>query len=107
MDSILRYTEDDIDIFEIDGFFQMKVKRYRHDVIRELVAQTVLNASLLPKLDYHPQFVSTVIKSDEPIFFNIQYINENDDIPILIDIREVSVDEYLDAIIDNKYFKEI
>jgi hypothetical protein len=51
--------------------------------------------------------VSTVIKSDEPIFFNIQYINENDDIPILIDIREVSVDEYLDAIIDNKYFKEI
>ena len=42
---------------------------------------------------------------EKPIFFCIDYINENGDVPVMIDINEVEVDDYLDAINNKKYFK--
>ena len=47
-----------------------------------------------------------VIKKSEPMFYTIHYVIDEDSIPLLIDIEEIGVDEYLDNINDNKYFKQ-
>jgi hypothetical protein len=105
MDSSLKYTEDKIVLFDIDSIFQRKMRKYPQSIIHNIVTQIVENVTELPKLDYHAQKVFGVVKIDKPIFFCIDYINENDDIPVMIDINEVEVDDYLDAINNKKYFK--
>jgi len=105
MASSLKYTEGKIVLFDIDSIFQRKMRKYPQSIIQEIVSQIVENVIDLPKLDYHQQKVYGVVKISKPIFFCIDYINENDDIPLMIDINEVDVDEYLDAINNKKYFK--
>jgi hypothetical protein len=105
MDSSLKYIEDKIVMFDIDQIFQRKMRKYPQSIIHNIVTQIVENVVELPKLDYHQQKVYGVVKLDKPIFFCIDYVNENDDIPIMIDINEVEVDDYLDAINSKIYFK--
>jgi hypothetical protein len=92
-------------MFDIDQIFQRKMRKYPQSIIHNIVTQIVENVVELPKLDYHQQKVYGVVKLDKPIFFCIDYVNENDDIPIMIDINEVEVDDYLDAINSKIYFK--
>ena len=106
MDSTLKYTEGNIVFFDIDSIFQRKMRKYPQSIIHKIVTQIVENVQELPKLDYHAQKVYGVIKIEKPIFFCIDYINENDDVPVMIDINEVEVDDYLDAINNKKYFKK-
>lgn len=106
MDVSLKYIEDKIVLFDIDPIFQRKMRKYPQSIIHNIVSQIVENITELPKLDYHSQKVFGVIKIKEPIFYCIYYINEQDDIPLIIDIEEVSVDDYLDAINNKIYFKE-
>lgn len=106
MASTLKYIEDKMIMFDIDQIFQRKMRRYPQSVIHDIVSQIVDNIYDLPKKDYYTQKVYGVIKMKTPMFFSIDYINENDDVPILIDINEIEVDEYLDAIIENKHLKE-
>jgi hypothetical protein len=106
MVSTLKYIEDKMIMFDIDEIFQRKMRRYPQNVIHNIVSQIVDNVDELPKKDYHSQKVYGVIKMPTPMFFSIDYMNENDDVPILIDINEIEVDEYLDAIIENKHLKQ-
>lgn len=106
MASTLKYIEDKMIMFDIDQIFQRKMRKYPQSVIHEIVSQIVDNIYELPKQDYYNQRVYGVIKMKTPMFFAIDYINENDDVPILIDINEIEVDEYLDAIIENKHLKQ-
>lgn len=105
MESSLKFTEGSLVLFDVDSIFQRKMKKYPQNVIHDIVSIIVDNILDLPKQDYYHQKVYGVLKMKVPLFFCITYINENDDVPILIDIEEVLVDDYLDAINDNKHFK--
>ena len=48
------------------------------------------------------QFFGGVVRFGKPMFFELQFINEIDDIPVLIDISEISSDHYLDYINKNQ-----
>lgn len=106
MASTLKYIEDKMIMFDIDQIFQRKMRRYPQSIIHQIVSQIVDNIYELPKKDYYSQNMYGVIKMQTPMFFSILYMNENGDVPILIDIEEIGVDEYLDAIIENKHLKQ-
>ena len=106
MASSLKYIEDKMVVFDIDPIFQRRIKKYSEEIIHEIVTQIVLNIDELPKKDYHIQQVCSVIKKKNPFFYSIEYMNEYGDIPIFINISEITVDDYLDAIDENKYFKQ-
>jgi hypothetical protein len=93
-------------MFDIDQIFQRKMRRYPQSIIHEIVSQIIDNLDGLPKKDYYSQRVYGVIKMQTPMFFSIVYMNENGDVPVLIDIDEINVDDYLDAIIENKHLKQ-
>ena len=107
MASSLKYIEDKMVIFDMDQIFQRKIKRYNEEIIHEIVSQIVMNIDELPKKDYYIQHVCSVIKKKSPFFYRIDYINEDEDVPTFINISEITIDEYLDAIDENKYFKQI
>lgn len=107
MGSTLRYTEDKGALFDIDYPFQKKVKKYSEETIKEIVFQIVDNISSLPKDNEYTQDIYGVIKGKDPLFFMIEYLNEDNEIPLLVDFEEVTVDEYLDAINENKHLKQL
>lgn len=93
-------------VFDMDPIFQRKMKRYSEETIYNIVSQIVMNIDELPKEDYYIQSVCGVIKKKEPFFYRINYLNEHDDVPVFIDVMQITMDEYLDAIDENKYFKQ-
>jgi hypothetical protein len=107
MGTMLRYTEGKAVLFDIDYPFQKKVKKYSEETIKQIVFQIVDNISSLPKDNEYTQDIYGVIKGKDPLFFMIEYLNEEDEIPLMVDFEEVTVDEYLDAINDNKHLKDI
>jgi hypothetical protein len=107
MASTLKYIEDKAVLFDIDYPFQKKVKKYSEETIKQIVFQIVDNISSLPKDNEYTQDIYGVIKGKDPLFFMIEYLNEEDEIPLMVDFLEVTVDEYLDAINDNKHLKDI
>jgi len=72
-----------------------------------IVAQALAVLSELPIKNGWSQEVAGVItdNDEDPIFFVIEYLKQEDDIPILIDINPIEVDEYLDFILENKSIK--
>ena len=105
MGSMLRYTEGKAVLFDIDYPFQKKVKKYSEETIKQIVFQLVDNIESLPKDNQLTQDIYGVIKGQDPLFFMIEYLNEEDEIPLMIDFTEVTVDDYLDAINENKHLK--
>lgn len=106
MAASLKYIEDNMVVFDMDQIFQRKMRRYSEEIIYNIVTQIVMNIEHLPKKDYFIQSVCSVIKKKEPFFYRIDYVNETGDFPVFIDIIEIHLEEYLDAIDENKYFKE-
>jgi hypothetical protein len=107
MGSMLRYTEGKAVLFDIDYPFQKKVKKYSEETIKQIVFQIVDNIESFPKDNEFTQDIYGVIKGKNPLFFMIEYLNEEEEIPLMVDFNEVTVDEYLDAINQNKYLKEL
>jgi hypothetical protein len=106
MASTWKYIEDKMVVFDMEPIFQRKVRRYSEETIYNIVAQIVMNIEDLPKKDNYIQSVCSVIKKKEPFFYRIDYVNEDGDIPIFVDISQIHIEEYLDSIDQNKYFKQ-
>ena len=102
----LKYTEDKLP-YEIDAWFFQQLSDYSLSDASLIVAQALAVLKELPTKNGWSQEVAGVItdKGTEPIFFVIVYLKQEDDRPILIDINEIEVDEYLDFIIENKSIK--
>ena len=63
--------------------------------------------SVIPTLSYLPidnnftQIVGGVIRKDEPLFFFIEYLSQDHEAVLLLDVMEITSDEYLDLILEN------
>jgi len=104
MDLVQRYIEDKIE-YEIDDWFYQQLSNYSVDEATLMVGQTLSVLSELPKEDGWTQELAGVIKGKDPLFFRIEYLNEDGHVPVLIDVNEIEVDEYLDFIIESKSIK--
>ncbi len=102
----LKYTEDKLP-YEIDDWFFQQLSDYSLSDASLIVAQALAVLKELPVKNGWSQEVAGVItdKGTEPIFFVIEYLKQEEDRPILIDINQIEVDEYLDFIIENKSIK--
>lgn len=106
MDLKLKFLEDEL-WYEVDDWFRQQLSDYSLTDASLIVAQALAVLSELPIKNGWSQEVAGVITDDveDPIFFVIEYLKQEDDIPILIDINPIEVDEYLDFILENKSIK--
>ena len=101
MDSELKYIEGHSYLF--DDFFWVKMREYSMIDNREITSQIESVTKFLPILNGWSQEVAGVVPGKNPIFFVVEYYNEDPEptriAPILfIDIIEIECDEYLDYI---------
>ena len=95
LDLLQKFTEDrkfyELDEAIIDSLETMHVKRAMYIILAF--------EKMLPHLkikNKRSQLVASVIPVDEPIYFAVRYIYEEDRNPYFFDLQPITVDEYLD-----------
>jgi hypothetical protein len=93
-----RYTEENEDRFEVDEQLLECLRDFHRDYSLEIAEMLDINASCLPEKNRRVQKIGGVIKFDQPLFFEVEYLKQIGEIPIYISLKEIDVDEYLDYI---------
>ncbi len=104
MDLELKFLEDDL-AYEVDDWFYEQLGYYEVDDASIIIGQTVAVMDYLPIKNGWSQEVAGVIKKTEPIFFVVEYLKQENERPILVDLNEIDVEEYLDFISNNNSIK--
>ena len=93
-----RYTEENDDRFEVDKQLLECLRDFDSDYSLDIAGQLDINATCLPEKNRKVQKVGGVVKFNQPLFFEVEYLKQTGDIPIYISLKEIDVDEYLDYI---------
>ncbi len=102
MDLEQRYIE--ASRFDIDDWFRDKITGLSFNARQELIYDIASVVEYLPVSNGWSQEVYGVIYSIDK-FYVLEYLKQNEEVPLIVDIEFVECDEYLDAIIDNKTIK--
>ncbi len=94
-----KYTEG-VD-FETDEWFLEELNKFPSEYRIEILADMLQIMSLLPTEDGWSQVISGVIRNPEPIFYKVEYLKQNGELPYLIAVAQIDSDEYLDAVLEN------
>ena len=104
MDSEQKFTEVK-ETYEIDDWFYSQLGNYNRHKQTNIIGQFLSVIRMLPSEEVWTQETAGVIKGKEPFFFVVEYLKEQNQITILVDLHEIEVDEYLDFISNKKSIK--
>ena len=92
--------EEKIKPYDVDDKF---LQQLRELPIKKSVPIAILmdvNADSLPELDGWTQAVGGVIETQPAIFFEIEYLKQEDETPLFMSIHETDADDYLDHMLN-------
>ena len=90
--------------FDIDDWFAEKILSLSQRSRFELISDIASVVEHLPISNGWSQEVYGVILRDNK-FYVLEYLKQETELPLIVDIDFVECDEYLDAILDNKTIK--
>lgn len=106
MGALYIFAMDDKPLFAIDGEFYSDDKEVNQFIYDEIIKTIAHNCVELPKADNVLQDVCGVIEHDDnPFFYKLHYINEDDFYPVFFMLKHLTLDEYLDSINKGNFFK--
>jgi len=88
--------------YEVDSMFINKLHRFHVAKSLNIIQQMKDVAEGLPIVEIDTQVIAGVVKCEDPLYFEIEYLNESNYMPVFIDIKEIDVDDYLDHINNNQ-----
>jgi hypothetical protein len=106
MDLELRYIEDKIP-YEIDEWFYERLENYSLDEAGNIVGQILCVVHKLPIESGWGQEIAGVILKKQPVFFVVEFINQENETPLIVDVNEIDLDSYLDFINENQTIKQL
>jgi len=87
--------------YEIDEWFVESLEPFSVKDRNYILQSVIPTLSYLPIDNNFTQIVGGVIRKDEPLFFFIEYLSQDHDAVLLLDVMEITSDEYLDLILEN------
>jgi hypothetical protein len=110
MDSEQKYTEAVeryhlLTPFEIDEYCLEKLSEYPRGLAIKILELISSNAKNIPVKEFWTQLIGGVIKGEHPFFFEIEVLKNPDEKPLVLDVDEIELDEYLDYINDKNILK--
>jgi hypothetical protein len=106
MDLKQKYTEDSEAVFVAeDGFLESIKSLFTISEAMRIWVKLEDSVVFLPIRDLFPQKAGMVVHDIEgnPKFLELDYIKEEPDWVVMLDIREVDSDNYLDKILSNEH----
>ena len=92
MDLELKFLEDNL-LYEIDDWFFSQLRKFTVDEATVIIGQILSVLNELPDRDGWTQAVAGVVTKKNPTFFVVEYLKQEKDIPILVDVEEIEVEE--------------
>lgn len=93
-------------IYEIDEFFVEKLSVLPKDLAFDIAMQVEENAMELPRTDiFGVKYGGVSNITGQAIFFEIEFVYEDDDVLYLSDLDLIDSDSFLDYYIEKKTFK--
>lgn len=106
MDSEQKYTGDNFQEYIVDERFNDKVKDIKRSDLIVIFKHLSDVITELPNNEEESQFISGVLKRENPFFYKIEYFKD-EDLTILVDFNETESDEYLDAILEGRSISNV
>ena len=103
MDSEQKFTEGEKKTtLKFDVYFIEELDMYPDNIQEEVVRQLINHEEDLVSLNGLTQMVGGVVKGDDPFFFEIEYLKQEGERAIYLDIIPIELDDYLDLITNQK-----
>mgnify|MGYP003670894505 FL=1 len=103
MDSEQKFTEGEKKTtLKFDVYFIEELDMYPDNIQEEVVRQLINHEEDLVSLNGLTQMVGGVVKGAVPFFFEIEYLKQEGEKAVYLDIIPIELDEYLDLIINQK-----
>lgn len=99
MDSELKFIEGTN--FDIDEYFAEKINELSSHERKSILYQIIPILNDLPEVNGWSQLIAGVVKGDNPLYFSVEFLKQVDEIPFLLDLHELDVDEYLDLYLES------
>jgi hypothetical protein len=102
----LKYIEDNLE-YEIDEWFYDRLEDYSLEEAGNIVGQILCVMHKLPIENGWGQEIAGVILRAKPLFFVIEFINQENEPTLVVDVSEIDLDSYLDFIKNNQTIKQL
>ncbi len=102
MDSIRKYIEAEQIYYDIDAEVILELSKLDYKYSEEIILQIDYFEPCLKKQNHFSQWVGGVVKHDSPLFFEVEYLKEQEGVTTFLSVNEINCDEYLDYINSNK-----
>ena len=103
MDSEQKFTEGEKKTtLKFDVYFIEELDMYPDNIQEEVVRQLINHEENLVSLNGLTQMVGGVVKGDDPFFFEIEYLKQEGEKAVYLDIIPIELDDYLDLITNQK-----
>lgn len=96
-------------MYEIDDWFVESIREFSLSDRSHLLKYVLSSLRCLPVNNSFTQVVGGVIRKDDPLFFILEFLKQDDETAMLLSIEEIPSDEYLDLILDKntlEYYKD-
>jgi hypothetical protein len=103
MDSEQKFTEGEKKTtLKFDVYFIEELDMYPDNIQEEVVRQLINHEEDLVSLNGLTQMVGGVVKGEVPFFFEIEYLKQEGERAVYLDIIPIELDDYLDLITNQK-----
>ena len=103
MDSEQKFTEGEKKTtLKFDDYFIEELDMYHDNIQEEVVRQLINHEEDLVSLNGLTQMVGGVVKGAVPFFFEIEYLKQEGENAVYLDIIPIELDDYLDLITNQK-----
>jgi hypothetical protein len=92
-------------LYELDDWFVESIREFSIADRSHLLKFVLSSLDCLPVNNAFTQVVGGVIIKDDPLFFILEFLKQEDETAVLLSIEEIPSDEYLDLILDKTTFK--
>lgn len=88
--------------YDFDEWFVVELASCPNYVVNDIITHIEYYTDKLPELDGWSQAICGVVKSSKPFFYKLEFLKQQEEIPLYLGVEEITCDEYLDCINQNQ-----
>ena len=96
-----KFIKAEDNYFEIEDWFFSQIKEFAVVYRKEILVDVLASLVYFPIKNGWSQMIGGVVREPSALFYSIEVLKQEHEPPLLIDVFEITSDEYLDLILNN------
>ncbi len=90
----------DTTLFELEEWFVDRLTDFPLSYRKAILGDIISALDYLPIDNGWSQRIGGVVRKPKPVFYLVEYLKQEEELPLLLDVIEIHSDEYLDLILE-------